>query len=219
MDRSTVPASLACLPTRGAAALLIGFVFLSACTSQSSQVSDNAAGSTASRPEEAQEMLVYGKLPSFRLIDQEGAEFDSSCLDGQVYVANFFFTTCPTTCPQQSREVSALQRVAGLSMLSITVQPTVDTPSVLKKYAQQYNADPNKWTFLTGEREAIWELSQQGFMLPVGDAPPPAEMPIFHSSKIILVDGQQQIRGFYESQTRSEMVQLKKDAQHLISQQ
>ena len=203
--------------------LLFATILLLGCKQQTATVPQvNAEASENSNATEsslvsADEMMVYGNVPSFQLTDQGGSEFDSKVLDGNVYLVNFFFTTCPSTCPQQSREVASLQDIDGLSMLSITVQPNVDTPEVLSRYAKQYKADPAKWHFLTGDRDSLWNLSKKGFMLPVGDAPEPAEMPIFHSSKIILVDQQQQIRGFYESQTRDEMTRLRKDAKRLIA--
>lgn len=201
--------------------LLIAFVAMGGCKQQSATVkntqTDSATSSEmANGSSAATDLMVYGNVPSFQLTNQRGKLFDSDALDGHVYLVNFFFTTCPSTCPQQSREVAALQNVDGLAMLSITVQPNVDTPAVLAKYAEQYKANPEKWHFLTGERDAIWNLSKEGFMLPVGDAPEPAEMPIFHSSKIILVDAEQQIRGFYESQARTEMTKLHHDAELLI---
>ena len=177
----------------------------------------SAGKQSASADSETKPLMVYGKVPPFQLTDQFGEVFHSDTLTGKVYLATFFFTTCPTTCPQQSQELSGLQNIEDLSMLSITVQPNVDTPEVLHRYSQQYNANLSKWHFLTGTRAEIWNLSQKGFFLPVGDAPQPSEMPIFHSSKIILVDRQQQIRGFYESQLRSEMVTLRSRCTTAIS--
>ena len=199
--------------------LLFGTLALLGCSQGASDVRATRAATSkqvASAQETDSELMVYGKVPYFELTDQSGEKFQSDTLTGQVYLTTFFFTTCPTTCPQQSRELSALQDMDGLSMLSITVQPNVDTPETLLRYSVQYKADLTRWHFLTGTRDAIWNLSQTGFMLPVGDAPEPGDMPIFHSSKIILVDREQQIRGFYESQVRSEMVQLRAHAKRLL---
>jgi protein SCO1/2 len=163
------------------------------------------------------EMKVYGKVPQFELTNQDDQAFDSHELDGNVWVANFFFCRCRSTCPEQSKQVAKLQKIDGVQLVSISVQPEFDTPANLRQYAQNYDADPSKWQFLTGARDSIWELSKKGFFLPVGDAPADEAEPIFHSSKLILVDADRQIRGFYESQKSNEMLQLRKDLGKLVA--
>ncbi|MEM7314379.1 MAG: SCO family protein, partial [Planctomycetota bacterium] len=167
----------------------------------------------------SKEMKVYGKVPQFELTNQDGKPFNSGDLDGDIWVANFFFCRCRSTCPEQSRQVAKLQNVDNVRFVSVTVEPEYDTPEALKKYGMNYEADFERWQFLTGSRKKIWDLSKKGFFLPVGDAPAEEAMPIFHSSKLILVDGEQQIRGFYESQKAGEMIQLKKDIEKLLAMQ
>ena len=179
--------------------------------------SDKAVDAASNDSSTTTDLQVYGKVPPFQLTDQSDQLFDSQKLDGTIWVANFFFSTCPSTCPKQSKEVATLQKIDGVQLLSISVQPNVDTPEVLSQYATDYKADPAKWHFLTGERDKIWELSSKGFMLAVGDAPADAEMPIFHSPKLILVDGNQQIRGFYDSQSSSSVSKLRTDIKQLVT--
>lgn len=169
------------------------------------------------------DLMNVGTVPEFHLTDQSGSVFDQSQLDGKLTIVNFFFTRCTATCPKQSQEIAKLQRkfsaAPHVRFLSVSVQPTVDTPDVLSAYAKNFDANFEKWSFVTGERDEIWKLSQQGFRLPVGEAPAEAAMPIFHSSKFVLVDGDRSIRGFYESSSPQELNKLAQDIEWLGSSQ
>ena len=152
---------------------------------------------------------VLVTLPSFSLTDQTGQTFASDQLAGKIWIGNFIFTRCPATCPIQTANLSALQPrlqqldggKGNIHLLSITVDPEYDTPNILSEYAARADADTEHWHFLTGAREEIWPLCKQGFKLAVGDNPPEANSLIMHSSKLILVDGQGRIRGFFEGTT------------------
>ena len=155
------------------------------------------------------ELPVLVQLPDFELQDQMGNSFGTAQLKDKPWVANFIFTRCPTTCPIQTRNLAKFQKqlkkISGgqdVQLVSITVDPQFDTESVLADYAKRMEADPQGWHFLTGSRDDIWNLCKKGFKLAVDDAPPEAPSPIMHSSKMMLVDQQGRIRGFYEGTTR-----------------
>lgn len=148
---------------------------------------------------------VLGEAPQFSLTDQEGREFGSSDLHGKVWIANFIFTRCRATCPMQTQQMRAVQETLakdpswpGIRLLSISVDPEFDRPTVLKAYAATVDADTSQWKFLTGERESIWRLSKEGFRLPVSDDARNSDMPIMHDSKFVLVDRQGRIRGYFD---------------------
>jgi protein SCO1/2 len=150
---------------------------------------------------------VLGQLPSFELIDQRGQRFGSAELAGDVYIANFVFTRCTSICPLLTRAMARLQTgydergIEGIKLVSFSVDPEYDTPPRLQAYAETHGADPARWTFVTGEPDAIVRLIEHGFTLGVG----PAEMQgdtiidIAHSGKFVLVDGTGGIRGYYDS--------------------
>lgn len=151
---------------------------------------------------------VLGKVPDFSLTDQFGQTFGSDQLKGQVWVANFIFTTCKSTCPQQTQEMQVFQEALkvlessdpaldGIKLVSITVDPNTDTPEQLKKYADSYNADGEHWKFLTGSRDDIWELCEKGFMLPVAEDKENVQSPIAHDPRFVIVDRQMRIRGYF----------------------
>ena len=101
------------------------------------------------------------KAPNFVLLNQEGARFDSSKLLGKVIAIDFIYTTCTDVCPLFTAHFAELQRtlaskhVADVFFVSITTDPEVDSPKVLKAYAQRYNVDFRNWAFLTGAEEQL----------------------------------------------------------------
>ena len=118
-----------------------------------------------------QGLQVFGTLPDFSLIERSGRHVTLADLRGKVWIANFIYTNCTDTCPLQSARMAKLQddfsSERDLRLVSITVDPARDTPKVLAEYATRFRANPERWLFLTGEKEAIYALAQQGFYLSV----------------------------------------------------
>ena len=167
-----------------------------------------AVESTVGDVPESDAKPVYGRVPRFALTDQGGKRLDSTALEGRLWIANFIFTRCAATCPVQTARLSALQRRLRwrplwreVTLVSFSVDPERDTPEVLGEYSRRVGADPEHWKFLTGDRQSIWDLSTRGFRLPVGSNPPAATSPLFHSSKVALVDREGNIRGYYDGTT------------------
>jgi cytochrome oxidase Cu insertion factor (SCO1/SenC/PrrC family) len=115
----------------------------------------------------------FGTVPEFALTERSGRRVTRADLQGLVWVANFFYTTCPDTCPLQSAKMARLQQDLAddraIRLVSISVEPEHDTPEVLQDYAQRFGADPERWLFLTGDKTAIYRLAQEGFRLSVVD--------------------------------------------------
>lgn len=149
------------------------------------------------------------EVPSFELTNEFGEPFGSADLAGKIYLANFIFTSCPSTCPAQTEAMQQIQkRVRGLgtsiALVSFTVDPRVDTPEVLYKYARQNQINPHVWSFLTGPEEKLHSLLVDGFKVPVGEREyfdsPREDINLYdiaHSERIALVDGNGSVRGFY----------------------
>jgi len=164
---------------------------------------------------------ILAVLPEFVLTDQDGNAYGSHELRGKIWIANFMFTRCQATCPAQTAALAKLQTQLqqekawkDIRLVSISVDPTNDTPQVLMQYAQKAGAAPDHWKFLTGQRDAVWQLCKQGFKLPVGEAKDDA-MPIFHSPKFVLIDPYMRVRGLYDSASGSEMVRLLADTKEV----
>ena len=104
------------------------------------------------------------KAPAFVLLNQEGSRFDSTTLRGKVVVLDFIFTTCTDVCPLFTANFAQLQRTlknehaGNVFLVSITTDPEVDSPKVLKSYAQRYGADFQNWAFLTGSESQLKQV-------------------------------------------------------------
>ena len=146
-------------------------------------------------------------IPNFELTNEFGKPFGSRDLSGKIYLANFIFTSCPSSCPVTMKKTQIIQkRLRGLgtkvAILSFSVDPKRDTPEVLNKFARDYQANPYVWSFLTGPYDKIKDLLVNGFKVAVGEKDP-SMMDIAHSDKIILVDGTGMVRGLYSSDKQS----------------
>ncbi|MCC7193652.1 MAG: SCO family protein [Phycisphaeraceae bacterium] len=180
-------------------------------------------GGTLSEPG-ADDPPVLGVVPAFRLVERAGGVYASTELAGKVWVADFIFTRCAGTCPRMTQELSNLQtqlstlpRWKEIRLVSFTVDPTNDTPDVLRDYADSYKADRRQWIFLTGSRQDLWKLTKEGFKLPVGEDTENLQMPITHSSRFALVDQQGRIRGYYDAFDANVLDQLKKDIDKVLA--
>ena len=142
----------------------------------------------------------YWPLPDFSLTDRNGQMVSLRDLNGKVWVADFFYSTCPGPCPMLTSRLSEVQKQLGaddrVRLVSNSADPEKDTPEVLRQYATKFHAS-DRWLFLTGSKDAIRDLAQNGFKLPVAEMPGAAE-PITHSTRLVLVDQTGTIRGLYE---------------------
>ena len=171
------------------------------------------------------EIPVYGEVPGFELTDQTGSFLKNKDLQGKVWIAGFFFTRCAGPCPLLTGQMkiigSKFQGNPGFRMVSFSVDPETDTPQVLSKYAEKYEADPKLWYFLTGSREQIYTLTESGFRLGVRDIPEPEreapDQTVQHSTKLVLVDSLGRIRGYYDSESQGALDRLSKNVQKLLA--
>ncbi len=139
-------------------------------------------------------------VPNAALIDENAKPVRLGANRGYVTVYDFIFTHCAGTCPMMTaamrRLTTKVDKEAKVRFVSISVDPERDTPAVLRGYAARVRNDP-RWTFLTGDREAIVNLSVNGFKLAAGGAPQPGNEPLLHSAKLAVADKQGMIRDYY----------------------
>ncbi|HEV7767114.1 MAG TPA: SCO family protein [Thermoanaerobaculia bacterium] len=140
-------------------------------------------------------------VPNAQLVDETGRALQLDSMKGSVTVYNFIFTSCTGICPIMTNNMRAvttkIDKDAPVRFVSISVDPARDTPAVLAEYAKRNRNDP-RWTFVTGERDAIVNLSIKGFKLAAGDPMPGGEA-LLHSGKFAVADKQGMIRGYYEA--------------------
>ena len=145
-------------------------------------------------------------VPDFTLTERSGKKVSRDDLKGQVWVASFVFTRCSGPCPQVTATMARLQKELDLAntpdvrLVTFTVDPDKDTPNELKEYAARYQADPERWLFLTGMPEAeLHKLLHDGFKVTAQRAADPKAGDEFdHSSRLAVVDKQGNIRGYFD---------------------
>ena len=173
------------------------------------------SGATSESAASLPGLVAHQQLPDFSFTDQFGASFASSELHDKVWVADFIFTSCATICPPMTVQMASLQdEFAGedVHFVSFSVDPERDTPTVLRRYADNYGVDGGRWAFLTGQKAAIYQLAQEGFNLAAGHR----GSEILHSTRFVLVDRNQQVHGYYESRSPGSLQQLRKDIKTLL---
>lgn len=163
------------------------------------------------------DLPVMSNVPDFTLIERSTREVKNRDLSGKIWIADFVYTSCGGLCPIMTEKMRKLQDSlpAEIRLVSFSVDPDVDTPAVLTEYAKKYGADPNRWLFLTGSKEALFTLSKDGFKLAVDDSGGTELEPITHSSRFALIDQQGRIRGYYSMEDPAELAHLIKDAKSL----
>lgn len=163
----------------------------------------------------------YGSVPAFEFTNQDGKPFGTTQLNGKIWIAGFIFSTCPGPCPMISSRMSELQKPlekSDVHLVSFTVDPTKDTPEVLRGYADRLEAKPGRWDFLTGSKAAIYDLVRSGFKLPVEESGDQPGVPV-HSTRAVLVDRRGTIRGYYDMVAPDAVTKLTADAGHLLREQ
>ncbi len=155
------------------------------------------------RPKPA--LAVFGHVPSLHLVNERGALFDASSMLGHVSVVDFIFTRCASSCPRLTATMAELQgRLAGsrsgARLVSFSVDPDNDTPSVLAEYAARVHADGARWSFVTGSPEDVTRAVVSGFKVSAAKiARGAGDYDVTHGDWFVLVDARQQIRGYYST--------------------
>ena len=143
------------------------------------------------------DLVTIGQVPEFSFTNQSGKIITNESYKGKVYIVEFFFTTCPSICPIMNRNMVIIQNEffgnPNLAIASFTIDPTTDTPSVLKDYAKQYKITNPNWHLLTGDKDKIYQLANEGFNLYVGEDSE-VEGGFEHSGFFALIDQEGNIR-------------------------
>jgi protein SCO1/2 len=187
------------------------------------------------------ELGVYGRVPPFSLVERSGRRVTADALRGSVWIVDFIYTECTDSCPTQSLQFAQLQREFAAEedfrLVSITVDPTHDTPEVLSAYAHRYAAT-DRWWFLTGDTGTIYCLARDGLRLGVIDvrvSDPPqcgavswlspasawashvSQGLVMHSARVVLVDRNGRIRAYHVATDERSMTALRTNLKSLLS--
>ncbi len=157
------------------------------------------------------------RITAFNLVDQNGKKFGSNLLNDKIYIANFFFTTCPGICPKMTKCFKVLQDSISImndvELVSFSVMPWVDTVNKLKKYGEENGVNPAKWHLLTGDKSIIYSLGRSSFF---ADNNKLTDSTTFlHTDKMYLIDKNQQIRGVYNATNMDDISRVLTDIKAL----
>ena len=162
---------------------------------------------------------LYQTIPDFSFVNQDSVFINNDSLKNSIYVADFFFTSCPSICPMMSKNMlTVYKKYLGnkeVRFISYTIDPKHDTVAVLKKYADKLGLKGTQWSFLLGERGAVYNLAKKGYM---NYSKENADIPggVEHSGYFILVDKERRIRGAYDGTDKQQVENLAKDMEILL---
>ena len=161
-------------------------------------------------------------IADFTLVNQKGETFTQSVFDGKIYVANFFFATCPTICPIMSNHFAELQTTFDdeprVMFISHSVTPNIDTVAALAAYGERYGANPEKWILATGDKKEIYNIARKSYfaVLDEGDG---GKQDFIHTENMILVDSKRRIRGYYDGTSSKDMERLEDEIRILLKEE
>ena len=166
---------------------------------------------------------VYDTIPhtvaDFSFVDQDNHPVNNQTFKDRIYVADFFFTSCPTICPimktQMLRVYEKFQDNPQVALLSHTIDPEYDNVLVLRDYANRLEVGSGKWYFVTGEKEKIYEIGQNSYMV-TADEDASAPGGYIHSGAFLLVDNERRIRGVYDGTKEDQVDKLMADIGKLL---
>lgn len=163
---------------------------------------------------------VFHTIPPFEFTNQFDEKVSQDLYKGKVYIADFFFTTCPGICPIMTGELERVQKDlktldSQVLILSHTVDPESDSTAALLAYGNKKGADFDTWNFVTGSKSSLYQMAES--YLVVANHTPGEEMEFVHSDKLVLVDRKGRIRGLYSGIETREVDQLIKDVKILLN--
>lgn len=165
-----------------------------------------------------QHIKKYHTIADFNLINQNGDTITQDTYKDKIYVADFFFTTCPSICPIMTDNMLKIQdRIMhndDVMLLSHSVTPVIDSVAQLKKYALKKGVNDNKWNLVTGDKKQIYELARKSYLAVKNDGNG-GEHDMIHTENFMLIDKQKRIRGFYDGTNTEDIEKLLSDLEIL----
>lgn len=163
---------------------------------------------------------IYPKVPDFQYLNQDSVMITSKSMKGKIWVADFFFTSCPTICPPMTSQMKRLNIMTKdlskyLQFMSFTIDPDTDTPSQFRTYIQEHGITAQNWSFFTGDEDATYALAEEFFHV---GAQRNAEAAggFEHNDTFVLVDRDGYVRGLYRGSETKEVNRLEKDIRKLL---
>ena len=165
-----------------------------------------------------QHIKKFHRIADFKLKNQNNEWVTQKTFQNKIYVADFFFTTCPSICPIMTENMSFIQNTfkndSSVLLLSHSVTPKIDSVAQLKKYALEKGVIDEKWHLVTGPKKEIYDLARQSY-LAVKTNESGNLYDMIHTENFILIDPDRRIRGFYDGTVKEDMKEIQKDILNL----
>lgn len=164
--------------------------------------------------ESIQHVKKYHTIADFELYNQNGKRITAADYKDKIYVADFFFTTCPSICPIMTDHMRIIQQEIinddEVLLLSHSVTPQIDSVSILKSYAEEKGVIDKKWNLVTGDKKQIYELARKSYLV-AKDEGNADKYDLIHTENFVLVDKEKRIRGFYDGTNEEDIQKLLED--------
>jgi len=164
---------------------------------------------------ESEALKTFHTISDFTFLNQEGLLISQKNLENKLYVASFFFTSCPGICPKMRSQLSKVQQAflndEQVKIISHSIQPENDTVEVLKKYADDHGVNSNQWHLVTGDRDKIYEIARQDYFASEDLGEFVSNENFLHTENLVLVDYNRHIRGIYNGLNKISVKHLIED--------
>lgn len=163
---------------------------------------------------------IYPKVPGFRYLNQDSVMIDSKSMKGKIWIADFFFTSCPTICPPMTSQMKRLNIITKdlekhIQFMSFTIDPDTDTPSQFRTYIKEHGIQAKNWQFFTGDEDATYALAEEFFHVGA-QRDENAAGGFEHNDTFVLIDKEGYVRGLYRGSETKEVDRLEKDIRKLL---
>jgi protein SCO1/2 len=197
-------------------------LFLYACDSQPQKLPILGNREAVTKTVDGKEVIdtLYHQIPDFEFINQDSVKVTQKDFEGKIYIADFFFTTCPTICPKMKTQMLRIyekyKNNPKVGILSHSIDPRHDTPAVLREFMNNLGIKSEMWQMVTGDKAKIYEIGQKSYMVSATDDPTQPGG-IVHSGAFILVDKNRHIRGIYDGTEPAKVDRLMIDMEILLN--
>lgn len=194
---------------------------VTACTSQVEKLPVMGRSQLVEREVDGKTVMdtIPHTIADFQFLNQDSTLVSNETLEGKIYVADFFFTSCPSICPimksQLIRIYKEFETENDLRLVSYSIDPKFDTVAVLSEYAERLGVSSDRWHFLTGDQDDIYKLGESSYMVTAAEDES-APGGFLHSGAFLLVDKQRRVRGVYDGTVEEEVDTLMDDIRTLL---
>lgn len=197
-------------------------LFFSACDSQPQKLPILGNREAVIKTVNGKEVTdtLYHQIPDFEFINQDSVKVTQKDFEDKIYIADFFFTTCPTICPKMKTQMLRIYEKykdnPKVGILSHSIDPRHDTPAVLREFMNNLGIKSKMWQMVTGDKAKIYEIGQKSYMVSATDDPTQPGG-VVHSGAFILVDKNRHIRGIYDGTEPTKVDRLMIDMEVLLN--